>query len=76
MNKSDFYKLLDSWVETPEYQEYEALCFECDTLVKQITNGQKIIEAFSKAMNNDIGKQLANEPMFLDFIRSSQYGCC
>lgn len=34
MTKQEFYDLLDKWTRTPEYKEYEELCFDCDTLSK------------------------------------------
>ena len=68
MNKHEFYQLLDKWTETPEYKEYEAICFESDTLQKQLANGEKIIRLFNEAINNEYGKQIVNEPMFLELF--------
>lgn len=70
MTKQEFYDLLDKWTRTPEYKEYEELCFDCDTLSKQLKNEKQIFIAFAKAIDNEYGKQLANEPKFLELIRN------
>lgn len=68
MTKQKFYNLLDKWTETPEYKEYEEICFESDTTQKQSINAKRIIKLFNKVIDNEYGRQLVNEPMFLDLI--------
>ena len=69
MTNIEFDMLLDKWTATPEYQEYEKLCFECDTLQKQWENKEKVFAAFARAISNEYGIQLANEPKFMELIR-------
>lgn len=68
MTKQEFYDLLDKWTSSPEYREYEKLCFSCNSLSKQVEHEYEVIQAFNKAINNEYGKQLADEPMFLELL--------
>lgn len=69
----NFEDLLDKWMESPEYQAYEELCFSSDTLLKQVKHGEEIIELFNKAINNEYGRQLANDTRFLKLISGEDY---